>query len=603
MKKNLILTLALLIVALPLAAKTTLRSPDKQYVVTIDLNDAGEPFYSVKFAGKQIVLDSKLGFDVAGKAWCTGLSIDDTKTRSVDSSWEQPYGERKTVIDKYNEVVLELEGEGKELNLVFRAYNEGVAYKYEFPESCGDMTLSAEKSTFAMPEGTTAYHNIAEEPYFVMPLDSMTKEAGRPLTMQLKNEIWVSLGDANMVDYARARFVLDPSSKSTVVTNLASEVEFTAPYSTPWRLIMAGKQAIDLINNNHIYLNVSEPCKIEDTSWIKPGKVFRTGLSHEQGILGADFAADRGLQYVHFDAGWYGPERADASDARMVHPTLDLNLKEVCEYAAEKGIGVLVYVNQKHLHRQMDEFLPIYKEWGIKGIKYGFVNTGNQEDTKWLHEAVAKCAEYEMLVDIHDAYRPSGVSRTYPNLLTQEGIRGNEQMPESVDNVMHPFSRYLSGAGDYTPCYFSSRVKNTHGHQLAMIAVYYSPFQFLFWYDKTDVYRGEEELEFWANAPTVWDDSKALAGEPGKNILMARRSGEEWFVGAMTSAASTMVVETAKFLEKGEEYSVTLYQDNPDLGTRTNVEITNRMIKGGDKIELNMIDNGGASLHIVPVKK
>ncbi len=602
MKRNYLFTLLLLLVALPLAAKTTLRSPDKSYELTFDQNKNSELCYSVKYRGETIIKESYLGFDVDGAAWCDGLSVLDVKTSSVDSSWKPVYGERAVIKDRYNQAIVELGAEGKRLNIVLRAYDEGVAFKYDFPQGQAPITITKERSSFAMPASTTAYHSILEETYRVIPLEELPKETGRPLTMLLKSKTWVSIGEANMIDFARGRFILDPANNSTLMVNLASKVPITAPYSTPWRLVMAAKEPIELINNNDIYLNLSDPCRIKDTSWIKPGKVFRTGLKHAEGIAGVDFAAARGLDYAHFDAGWYGPERADSSDARVEYHELDLKLKEVCDYAATKGIGILVYVNQKHLHRQLDEMLPIYKEWGIKGIKYGFVNVGSPKDTKWLHDAVAKCAEYEIMVDIHDAYRPTGVSRTYPNLLTQEGIRGNEQMPEAVDNVTLPFSRFLIGAGDYTPCYFSNRIKTTRGHQLAMPAVFYSPFTFLFWYDRPTAYRGEKELEFWANIPTVWDDSRAIAGYPGEFVTMARRTGEEWFVGTMTNGERTVSIDTSTFLDKDKVYNVSIYQDNPKLGTRTNIEIVRRKVKAGEKIPLSLLQSGGAALHFTPVK-
>lgn len=180
------------------------------------------------------------------------------------------------------------------------------------------------------------------------------------------------------------------------------------------------------------------------------------------------------------DAGWYGPEMKMSSDATTVSPDKDLDISALCKYAESRGIGLMVYVNQRALVQQLDSLLPLYKKWGLKGIKFGFVQIGNQHWSTWLHDAVRKCAEYEMMVDIHDEYRPTGFSRTYPNLMTQEGIRGNEEMPDATHNTILPYTRFLAGAGDYTLCYFNSRVKNTKAHQLAMAAVYYSPLQFMF---------------------------------------------------------------------------------------------------------------------------
>ncbi len=580
-----------------------LKSPDKNYTFTFYQKSDLQMFYTVTFKGKTIVAESQFGFDVDGKAWCEGLTLASTDTKSVDDSWKPVYGERSLIIDKYNELTLNLSSDTKKLNIIARAYNEGVAFRYDFPKEVQDLTISAERTTFTMPSQTKAYYSTwAQGPYELLPLEGWEKDCERPVTMKLKSGLSVAVGEAAMVDYARSRFNLCPKKANTLVTVLASDVKIKTPYQTPWRTIMAGERSVDLINNNDLFLNLNEPCKIEDTSWIKPGKVFRTGLTQEDGIAGVDFAAARGLDYVHFDAGWYGPERSQTSDPRIELYERNLNLKKICEYAATKNIGILVYVNKIALERSLDVILPIYKEWGLKGIKFGFVDVGSQEITNRVHEWVEKCAEYEMMVDIHDEYRPTGFSRTYPNLMTQEGIRGNEEMPDAFNNVALPFTRYLCGAGDYTLCYFSNRIQTTRGHQLAMAAVYYSPLQFMYWYDKPTAYRGEQELEYWANAPAVWDDSRALDGEVGDFITFARRTGSEWFVGTMTNQARTVKINTKDFLEKGKVYDVKLYQDNLDLRTRTNVEITTKQATYGEVITLDLLANGGAALHFVEAK-
>jgi alpha-glucosidase len=207
------------------------------------------------------------------------------------------------------------------------------------------------------------------------------------------------------------------------------------------------------------------------------------------------------------------------------------------------------------------------------------------------------------MVDIHDEYRPTGWSRTYPNLMTQEGVGGNEEMPNAQHNTILPFTRFLCGPADYTPCYYSNRVKNTHTHQLAMPVVYYSPITFLYWYDKPELYRGEEELDFWKHCPTVWDESIALDGEPGEYIVQARRSGNEWYVGAMNGLTErTVSLDTSRFLKKGKKYTVELYTDDPSLKTRTNVRTQMLTIKGGKPITLHLLPSGGAALRFVPTK-
>ena len=319
--------------------------------------------------------------------------------------------------------------------------------------------------------------------------------------------------------------------------------------------------------------------------------------------------AEIGIDYVELDAGWYGPEGKVSSDARKVIETRDFTMPEVCEYAKSKGIGVWVYVNQRALFNQLDELLPLYQQWGIKGIKFGFVQIGNQMWSRWLHDAVEKCARYQLMVDIHDEYRPTGLSRTYPNLLTQEGIMGNECMPDATHDVTLPFTRFLCGPADYTLCYFDNRVQSTKGHQLAMAAVYYSPLQFLFWYDNPYSNGWDcEELQFWKDCPTVFDESIALDGVPGDYIIQARRSGEDWFVGVMTNIEARRVNIPTDFLPKGK-YDVTIYNDDPTLGTQTKVGVSSQIVnrkssnrKSSGLITLHLQPSGGAALHFKPIK-
>jgi alpha-glucosidase len=321
-------------------------------------------------------------------------------------------------------------------------------------------------------------------------------------------------------------------------------------------------------------------------------------LSTKGGKQCVDFAVARGLQYIEYDAGWYGHEYDDASDATRVSPDPDrirnipdhggLDLPEVIRYARERGIGVILYVNRRALERQLDTILPLYRKWGVAGMKFGFVNVGPQPWSEWLHKAIAKAGEHNLLVDVHDAYRPSGFARTYPNLLTQEGIRGNEHMPDARHNTTLPFTRFIGGAGDYTICYYSQRLKTKRSHQLALAVVNYSPLQFMFWYDKPSAYNGEPEVEFFKHVPTVWDDTKVLSGAIGEHIVVARRSGRDWFVGAITNAEARTVRVPLSFLEAGRRYTATVYAEG----------VSTRAVDASGVLELALAGSGGAAIRI-----
>lgn len=644
MKKR-ILLLLLVIPALLKAqdvmteTRQELTSPYGAYRFTFYQRAVGEDnvqmYYTLTYKNRPVIEESKLGVLIENQLfesalgvpndtchfWCENLKLTGTERRKADETWKPVYGERAEIRDCYNEMTLKFkkgEGDGVQdggydkrknyfMNIIVRAYDEGVAFRYHFPETTNGLFLHiiGEQTSFTMPQGTMAYYERwAQGPYVLRPLEGWGKEESeRPLTLKLPDGLSVALLEAEMVDYVRGKFRLSAEKPSTLETSLYSSVDIISSYSTPWRVIMVGERPVDLINNNDIVLNLNPACKLADTSWIKPGKVFRSGdLKQDRVKAAIDFAAERGIRYVHMDAGWYGPEMKVSSDATTVSPDKDLDIPALCQYAESKGIGLMVYVNQRALVQQLDTLLPLYKKWGLKGIKFGFVQIGNQRWSTWLHDAVRKCGEYGLMVDIHDEYRPTGFSRTYPNLMTQEGIRGNEEMPDATHNTVLPYTRFLAGAADYTLCYFNGRVKNTKAHQLAMAAVYYSPLQFMFWYDRPEFYKGEEELEFWKAIPSVWDDSRALDGEIGEYIVQARRSGNDWFVGAMTNTEARTVTLTTDFLELGKKYMLHLYEDDDKLDTRTKVRSTHKKIKAGDKLTLKLKASGGAALHFTPLK-
>ena len=626
MRKTILCILAFL---LPLSmAAHQLSSPDGKYTITIE-----GMTYGLTFNNKVVVEQGQLGVDIDNRLfesalavprgvhenWCSDLTLESVDSmESVDTTWTPLYGENRQVRDHYNQLVLHYEkgsnGQGTisegydkrkyyAMDIVVRAYDEGIAFRYHFPETSNGLFLhiTGEQTSFRMPDGTLAwYEEWAQGPYDKRPLKGEWFESERPLLLQTSDGLYVALLEASMKDYARGKFKLKQENELQIA--MYSSADIISPYDTPWRVVMAAEKAVDLINHKDLILNLnSERDMQHDWSWVRPGKAFRSGKLTKEGIMQSiDYCAQFGFDYVELDAGWYGPEGRVSSDATAVAASRDFTMPDICQYAKSKGIGVWVYVNQRALYQQLDKLLPLYQQWGISGIKFGFVQIGNQQWSTWLHDAVAKCARYHIMVDIHDEYRPTGLSRTYPNVLTQEGIRGNEEMPDATHNVLLPFTRYLCGPADYTLCYFNGRVKNTKGHQLAMAAVYYSPLQFYFWYDNPFVDKGEAELQFWKDCPTVFDESIALDGIPGEYIVQARRAGSEWFVGAMTNTEERTINIPTDFLPKGR-YQVELYNDDATLTTRTKVAVKHMTVKSGKPITVTLQSSGGAALHFKPI--
>jgi alpha-glucosidase len=412
------------------------------------------------------------------------------------------------------------------------------------------------------------------------------------------------VAEARLVDFARMKLRPVRCTPNSIKADLSSKVKAEAPFATPWRVVMVGDSAGQLLEKNHIILNMNDPCEIEDTSWIKPGKIIRDiSLTTTGAMACVDFAAARGMQYIEFDAGWYGPEWSIRSDARTV--TVDpkrskgpLDLHAVIKHANEQDIGIWLYVNRHHLEQMHEELFALFHKWGIKGVKFGFVRVGSQKWTDWVHKALRKAAEYELMVDIHDEYRPTGYERTYPNLLTQEGIRGNEEMPTAEHNCYLPFTRYLCGAGDYTICWNSQRIKTSHAHQLAASMVMYSPLQFLYWYDRPAEIKDAPQLSFFDHLPMVWDESRVLGGEVGKYITIARRSGDDWFLCTLNGGEQRGLEIPLDFLGSGK-FEAQIYSDaHPDGSKPREVLSETKTVTAGDSIKTVCSHNGGQAVRL-----
>ncbi|HEX8460194.1 MAG TPA: glycoside hydrolase family 97 catalytic domain-containing protein, partial [Segetibacter sp.] len=487
------------------------------------------------------------------------------------------------------------------VHIQLRAYNEGIAIRYFFPENAKGTyyRVTAENTSFTLPKGTKAWHAAwAQGPYNLVPLQNWNDEAERPLTLLLPNGLYVCLAEAQMVDYARTKFKLSTTKPNTIITSMYTPADLISPFATPWRVIMAGEKAGDLIENNNIILNLNTASKIKDVSWIKPGKIIRvmtqTTADAKENI---DFAAAHGLQYVLFDWKWYGPAFSFSSDATKVAiPNFDL--PAIIKYGDQRGVGVWLYVNLQGIYSQSDSLFAVYKKWGVKGVKFGFVQAGSHRWTTWLEEMFKKAAENNMMVNVHDDWRPTGEQRTYPNLMTAEGVRGNEEMPDATLNTVLPFTRYIAGPADYTICYYDKRIKTTHAHQLALAAIYYSPIQTLYWYDKPSSFNNEPELEFWDKIPATWDETKVVQGSPGESITTARRKGDQWFVGTITNNNPRTLKLSLSFLAKGKKYTAKIYSDDSTANTKTKVKVEEKSVDAATVLNVQLMASGGQAIWI-----
>lgn len=633
---------AVLLILLPLPARSrtvAVPSPDGRIVFTLVAagDGSGTLRYTITWDGRETILPSRLGVITADlPSWDAGLTIGGITRQNRDTTWQPVYGERAVVRDHFTgaTVVLTRAADtSAAMHLEIRVYNEGAAFRYTFPErlSTSVVHVAGEATSFTFPEGTMAYVTpFAQELYHRVPLRDWSfahlplplyaaptpeYESERPLTLALPDGRYAAIGEAGLVDFARMKFVLATDEPNCVRTRLFGTVTASSPFATPWRFLMLAGTPGELLEQNDLVLNLNEPCAITETGWIRPGTVMReVTLSTAGARETIDFCAAHGIDYIEFDAGWYGYEYTVDSDASRVdvdprrNPKKDLDLPAVLAYARERNVGVWLYVNHRALERQIDHIFPLYRTWGVAGIKFGFVHVGSHRWTRWLHEAVRKAAENRLMVDIHDEYRPTGVSRTWPNLLTQEGVHGNECMPEAVNSTILPFTRFLAGAADHTICYYHQPgiknvrgIKTTSAHQLALSVIYYSPLQFIFWYDRPSDHQGEPEVEFFHRLPTVWDTTKVLIGEIGTAVAMARRKADRWYIGAVTNNDARSVSLPLSFTGRGTTWVAAVYTDGGDaIRTRTKVRIDRWLVDAGTTIRTDLLPSGGMAMILRP---
>ncbi len=604
-------------------------SPNEKYLVIAGTNKDGLFQYQVFYNGKNIILPSTLGFllqngTIAGRH----VNMLAHTFNQSDTTWKPVYGEKNKYSDHYQELNISLQDRsGYILEIIFRAYNEGIAFRYNITGNPFGKTFSIHKELtgFSLPGKARAWVTYsAQGIYHLIPVDSIQRPAERPLVIRENNGLYVALGEAELVNYARMRFLPSTDKKNTLISSLDGDVTLPVPGYTPWRFIMAGEKAGELVEHNYLLLNLNKPCALKNVSWIKPGKVIREiTLTTRGGKACIDFATKHNLQFIEYDAGWYGPESAKTSDATTVTPDLQrskgpLDLQEVIRYGKEKGIGVILYVNHIALEQQLDTLLPLYESWGIQGVKYGFVRVGPQLWTGWLHEAIRKAATYHLMVDIHDEFRPAGYTRTYPNFMTCEGIRGDEESPSNTHTLITMFTRMIAGPADNTICYYNRRVDEkmgSHASQLAKAVCIYSPWEFLYWYDRPEGSPGskqlkekggyglignEPELTFFDQVPTVWDDTKVLEGEIGKYGTIARRHGEEWFIGSINGSQPHTVKIPLGFLKKDIKYTATIFSDDPGVSTRTHVKIETKTVDRHTILSYAVKPDNGLAMIIKP---
>ncbi|MGD1010205.1 MAG: glycoside hydrolase family 97 protein [Candidatus Aminicenantales bacterium] len=663
-------------------------SPDGNLTITISLAAKPQPYlpgerayYRVVYKGAAILNDSSLGLDFLGASPLDqDFEVVATDRKSGNLTWENPFGARRTVPDHYNEMTVSLQEKkapGRRVDLVFRAYDEGVAFRYVLPkqEALGDFTLAAENTGFYFANGTAsspAGHASETErgagsgvvspsagpSAFALNMGQFnTQNEGEYLRTALRDikpasivnlpllvEMpgggpWVALLEADLTDYAGMYVGGVPGIPNALTAKLSTPpdrkaeqaVVGTTPKVTPWRIVMVAPTPGRLIETNYLVLNLSAPCALTDTSWIKPGKAawdwwsgsYATGVKFKPGMNTAttkhyiDFAAAHRLQYMLVDAGW-APAPPGERLEDILHFIPEANVPDIIAYGRAKGVRVLLWVEWRALDAHMDEAMALFEKWGAAGIKVDYMNRDDQEMVNYYEKVVRKAAEHRLTVDFHGAYKGTGLRRTYPNLLTREGVMGMEynKWTERVTpehDVTIPFTRMLAGPMDFTPGAMRNAARGkfkaldiapmsqgTRAHQLAMYVVYESPLVMVS--DYPEAYAGQPGLEFIEKVPTVWDETKVIGGEPAKFVAVARRSGDSWYIGAMTNWDARDLEVPLGFLGAGE-YEAKIFADGPAAETDgTSLSASAIRISADKKITLHLASGGGAAVILTPAK-
>ncbi|UCD00064.1 MAG: glycoside hydrolase family 97 protein [Phycisphaerales bacterium] len=563
------------------------------------------------------------------------------KKRSVDEQIVPPVRIKSDVIqDRYNEMSIEFEGG---FSLIFRAYDEGVAYRF-VTDIDGDVTVINEEVTFNFARDHAIYfpeeesfqtHSEREYKYLKLSQISEAMMCSLPTLVDVAAGPKVLIAEADLEDYpglylrgsrnqslcgklpAYALAEQAKNDRDVPVTKRADYIAETRGRRTfPWRVLIVAEKDGELIENQMVYL-LAKPLQLTDTSWIKPGKVawdwwnanniygvdFRAGINTETYKHYIDFAAKHGLEYIILDEGWYV-----LGDLTKISEGMDM--EELFRYAKARNVGIIPWVIWKTLDDQFDEAMDQFERWGAKGLKVDFMQRDDQWMVNFYHKIARETAKRHMLVDFHGSYKPTGLRRAYPNVITREGLRGLEHSKWSKDanpehNVTVPFIRMAAGPMDYTPgAMVNAQEKNfqpiferpmsmgTRCHQLAMYVIYESPLQMLA--DSPSNYLKETEcLEFLAKVPTVWDQTRVLDARVADYVLVARKSGNTWYVGAMTDWTARELTVDFSFLEAGR-HTIDLYKDGINADRYGNdYKHETKKISTGEKMKIKLAPGGG----------
>lgn len=683
------------------ASAQTVTSPNGNIKLTFSLNEKGVPTYSVDYKNKAVVKPSTLGIELNEEnSLMDKFRINNTTTSTFDETWQPVWGETKDIRNHYNELFVEMEkpSNGRFMNLRFRVYDDGVGFRYEFPQQqyLPYFVVKAEHTQFAMPADNTAWwipgdYDTQEYDYTESKLSEirgLMKDAmcgnvsqtffsptGVQTSLQMKTPegLYVNIHEAALVDYSCMHLDLD--DKNLIFTSQLTPdaqgnmAHMQTPCSTPWRTVMVSDDARDILASNLI-LNLNEPCKLEDTSWIKPVKYVgvwwemingmkqwsytndlpsvkigetdytkvkphgQHGANNDEVRKYIDFAAEHGFDQVLVEGwnigweDWFGHSKDYVFD--FVTPYPDFDIKALNDYAHSKNVRLMMHhetsASVRNYERHMEAAYDLMNKYGYNSVKSGYVGNiiprGEHHYGQWMVNhylyAVKEAAKHHIMVNAHEAVRPTGLCRTYPNLIGNEAARGTEYEATNGNKAFHttvlPFTRLQGGPMDYTPGIFEmdmdkmnpnnkNHVNSTLARQLALYVTMYSPLQMAA--DLPENYeRFMDAFQFIKDVAVDWDDSRYLEAEPGQYITVARKAKGtgNWFVGCTSGEnghASTLKLD---FLDAGKKYVATVYADAKDAHYKTNPQayvITKGIVTAKTALKMKAAPGGGYAISII----
>jgi alpha-glucosidase len=643
----------------PSSRAETLSSPDGRLVLVIETQtaaNAGSPpaeqlVYRVTFRGKLLVDQSALRLELEGqRPLGTDVRIVSATPSTFDETYRLLTGKASELRNHYNALRVNLEETTelhRKLTIEARAYDDAIAFRYVVPEQnpIRSFRLTKEGTEFRIAKDATTYslilpnfHSMYESEFVKLPISAFSNQGGvaskvligLPTLMEVPGVAWMAITEADLRGNS-SMYLTNPSASwqghwfESVLAPSDEDpsviTKGTLPHHSAWRVLLVGDEPGRLVESN-VITSLNPESEIVDSSWIHAG---RASWDWWNGTLGpdgksayttetmkyyVDFAAQSGFEYMLVDAGWSG------RDITKMNGKVDI--PELVRYASSKNVKVWIWLYYASVDAQLEEAFPLYEKWGVAGMKIDFIERDDQRGVDFYYRVAKLAAEHHLMVDFHGSTKPSGIERTFPNILGYEGVLGMEQSKAgSRDNPDHhttlPFTRMLAGPMDYTPGSFHNVTREefvprmespvtmgTRAHQLAMYAVYQAAFQMVA--DSPQSYQGEPAFEFIRSAPATWDETRVLNGRPGEFVTMARRHGKEWFLGSLTNWNARQLDLPLDFLAVGD-YTATIYSDAPDAEQHPkNVQIESKRVNRTSRLAAKLAPGGGYAVRFVPVK-